>query len=57
METGHYIICGLLILIGIVGLFAMIYKIQKEAKKELLDELWKNKDITERVYVDYLTKL
>ena len=56
MGIGYYVICGLMILFGLFGLFGLIFRIQKQAQKELLDELLKNNDINDKVYVKYLNK-
>jgi len=36
-----YILCGIMVLSGLVGLFSIIVKAQNKAKEEMLDEMWK----------------
>ena len=45
-----------MIIFGIFGLIAMYFKIQKEAKEEILDELFKKGEISADTYKKYLNK-
>lgn len=45
--SGVYIICGLMILFGIVG------RIYNNGKKDVLEEMFKNDDISASVYKKY----
>jgi len=53
MGTGMYIFFGFLTLFGIVGLFNLLTKIGNDNKKELLDEMFENDDISATVYKKY----
>lgn len=53
MET---FVSVFLILFGIVGLIGMIFKIQNDAKKEILNELFKKNEISTDTYKKYLNK-
>lgn len=52
----YYIFCVFLVILGILGLIAQIHKIQKEARKDLLEQMLKNNDINDKVYIKYLNK-
>lgn len=51
--SGVYIICGLMILFGIVGLISKLYEIYNDGKKDVLEEMFKNDDISASVYKKY----
>ena len=53
MGTG---ISVFLIIFGILGVVGLIFKIQNDAKKEILDELFKKDEITAETYKKYLDK-
>lgn len=51
--SGVYIICGLMILFGIVGLISKLYEIYNDGKKDVLEKMFKNDDISASVYKKY----
>lgn len=51
--SGVYIIYGLMILFGIVGLISKLYEIYNDGKKDVLEEMFKNDDISASVYKKY----
>ena len=55
-TTRIYILCGIIVLGSILMLFKFIFNIQKQGKKELLKEMYKNNDINKDVYFKYLAK-
>ena len=48
-----YVFFSLMILVGLIRLFAIIFKISQNEKINLLDEMWKNGDINETTYKKY----
>ena len=50
------VVSSFLIIFGIVGIIYMIDRIDKKAKKDILDTLFKNDEITSEVYKKYLDK-
>jgi hypothetical protein len=52
-----YVISSFLVIFGIIGLIGLIFKIQKEAKEELLKTLFKKNEITSEVYKKYIDNL
>ena len=50
----YYIMTGLMIVFGVLGLFATIMNISTQAKKDLLEKMYKNGDIDNDVYRKYL---
>jgi len=53
MITGMYIFFSLMIVFGAIGLIASIYKITQQEKSDILDEMWKNGDISDVTYKKY----
>ena len=53
-TSGIYILCGIMVISAIIGLIGLIVNIQKQGKKELLKEMYKNNDIDKDVYFKYL---
>ena len=51
-----FISCALII-IGVFGLFGIVFKIQDDAKNELLNDMFNNKDITSETYIKYKKRL
>jgi hypothetical protein len=45
-----------LIMFGLFGLISTLYNISKKGKKDLLEEMFKNNDISGDVYKKYLDK-
>jgi hypothetical protein len=52
----YYVVCILICIFGFIGLIDNLYKMNNDSKKELLDELLKNNEITKNVYIKYLNK-
>lgn len=48
-----YVFCGFMIVFGLVGLFGRIAKMNSDSKNEIIDEMYKNGDISETVYKKY----
>jgi hypothetical protein len=42
------------VIFGIIGIIGVMYRIHVKAQRELLDEMFKNGEITERVYKKHL---
>ncbi len=42
-----------MIVFGAIGLIASIYKITQQEKSDILDEMWKNGDISDVTYKKY----
>jgi len=51
------VIGAFLVIFGIIGLFGLIFRVQKEAKEELLKTLFKKNEITSEVYKKYIDNL
>ncbi len=45
-----------LIVFGIFGLISILYNVSKKSKRDILDEMFKNNDISVDVYKKYLDK-
>jgi len=54
-QTGIYV--GLLIIFVIVVLISQLYKISNDGKKDILDEMFNNGDISTESYKKYKNKL
>ena len=52
MTTG-IIFCVLLVVFGIIGLISNLFKIGEDSKKNLLDEMFNNNDISATIYKKY----
>ena len=52
--TGIYIICGLMVVFGLLGLIGTLMRISKQGEKDLLEKMYKNGDIDNSVYRKYL---
>jgi hypothetical protein len=44
----------IMIMFSVIGLLAIIYRMVQQGKKELLEKLYKDGDITETTYKKYL---
>ena len=56
MGAGYYIFFGFLVVVGLVGFFIKLDEISEKGKTNVLDEMYKNGDITETVYKKYKFK-
>ena len=56
MGAGYYILMVLLIVFGFVGFILKLQNISEDGASTMLDEMYKNGDITETVYKKYKFK-
>jgi hypothetical protein len=54
MMTTFYILDFIVIVCAILGLIKLIINLQTKAKKELLDSMFKNGEISSNVYMKHL---
>ena len=52
--TGIYIISGIMVVFGLLGLIGSLMKISKQSEKDLLEKMYKNGDIDNSVYRKYI---
>lgn len=57
METIWITTCVIMIICGLLGLIAALMRISDQAKKSLLEEMYKNGDISSSAYRYYLEEL
>lgn len=56
MGAGYYILFTLMIVFGFVGLIFKLQNISDDGASNMLDQMYKNGDITETVYKKYKFK-
>lgn len=54
MTTGWILTCIMMTVFGLLGLIGTLMRISKQSEKDLLEKMYKNGDIDNRVYRKYL---
>lgn len=54
MTTSWILACIMMVVFGLLGLIGTLMRISEQAKKDLLEKMLKNDDISHSVYKKYL---
>ena len=57
MEVQNYVYIGFFVIFLVVILISQLYKISNDGKKDILDEMFNNGDISTESYKKYKKKL